>query len=267
MNPLQRKGQVAVITGASSGIGEATARKFASHGMQVVLVARREQRLESLAESLRSSSGSACVMAADLSQAAERERICRTVEARYGTIDVLVNNAGLAWYGYGMEMSWETAWEILAVNVEAVVQLSLSFLKKMKAQNHGHIINVGSISGSLPSQGVAVYGASKSFLDNFSTALYRELSGTPIHVSVVRAGPVLTELSHAASRRLGGLPLPTGQIGVKSAHVARRIWDLLLKPRRVIYVPEALRIIPWLELSFGWIIDRLGPRLLKAQPT
>ncbi len=113
---------------------------------------------------------------ADLTQEAERLRVFEEVESRFGTIDVLVNNAGLGWYGYGDEMSWKTAWEMLQVNVEAVVQLSLSFLAPMRQRNAGHIINVGSISGSLPSQGIALYGATKSFLDNFTTALYRELT-------------------------------------------------------------------------------------------
>ena len=108
-------------------------------------------------------------------------------------VDVLVNNAGLGWYGFGTEMPWTIASEILQVNITAAVHFTLLFLKKMRSLGSGHIINIGSISGSLPSQGVALYGATKSFLDNFTTALYRELTGTHLHVSVVRAGPVLTE--------------------------------------------------------------------------
>ena len=257
------KDKLAVITGASSGIGEAIARKLAAQGLQVVLVARRRERLESLADEIRAGGGVASILAADLTSEADRLRLCEQA----GSADVLVNNAGLGWYGYGDEMSWKTAQEILQVNVEAVVQLSLTFLSRMRQRNTGHIINIGSISGSLPSQGIALYGATKSFLDNFSTALYRELAGTRVHVSVVRAGPVKTEFAGAALLHENGYHLPTEKMGVTAEKVAERIWTLVRHPRRLIYIPNYLLIVPWLELSFGWIIDRVGPLLLKKQKT
>jgi uncharacterized protein len=255
------KDKVAVVTGASSGIGEAVARKLAAQGLQVVLVARRRDRLESLANQIRLAGGSARVLSADLTCEADRLRLCEEA----GKADILVNNAGLGWYGYGSEMSWKTALEMLQVNVEAVVQLSLTFLAGMRKRNTGHIINIGSISGSLPSQGIALYGATKSFLDNFTTALHRELTGTHVHVSVVRAGPVKTEFSEAALAEENGGHIPTENMGVSPDYVAWRIWKLLLRPRRVIYIPDWLRVVPWTELAFGWIIDRVGPLLLKRQ--
>jgi short-subunit dehydrogenase len=263
MSPAAWKDNVAVVTGASSGIGAATARRLADEGLRVVLVARRLDRLESLVEDIRRRGGHAECVPADLTQEAERERVFKEVTGRYGEVDVLVNNAGLGWYGYGDRMSWKTAWEMLQVNVEAVVQLSLSFLPRMRQRDIGHIINVGSISGSLPSQGIALYGATKSFLDNFTTALHRELTGTRVHVSVVRAGPVRTEFGEMALKKENGGHVPTEHVGVTADHVAWRIWKLILRPRRVIYVPGWLRVVPWAELSFGWIIDRAGPLLLK----
>ena len=257
----QWKDRLAVITGASSGIGEAIARKLAAQGMQVVLVARRRERLETLAEEISTGGGNARVLTADLRSEADRVRLL----AETGAADVLVNNAGFCWYGYSSEMSWKTALEMLQVNVETVVQLSLSFLSGMRRRNSGHIINIGSISGSLPSQGIALYGATKSFLDNFTTALHRELAGTRVHVSVVRAGPVKTEFGEAALRQENGLHVPTEKMGVTADIVAERIWELIRRPRRLVYIPFYLRLIPWLELSFGWIIDRLGPLLLKRQ--
>jgi len=168
----QWKDKLAVITGASSGIGEALARKLAAQGIQVLLVARRRERLEALASEIRAAGGRARILTADLRRESDRARLCQQA----GNADVLVNNAGLGWYGYGDRMSWKTAQEMLQVNVEAVVQLSLAFLARMRQRNAGHIINIGSISGSLPSQGIALYGATKSFLDNFITALHRELT-------------------------------------------------------------------------------------------
>ncbi len=257
--------KTAVITGASSGIGAATARNLARHGLRVILVARRRERLEQLASEIRQTGGQAEIIPADLSQEGERERVYTQVEAEFGQVDILVNNAGLGWYGYGTEMPWAIASEILQVNVNAAVHFTLLFLKKMRSLGSGHIINIGSISGSLPSQGVAIYGATKSFLDNFTTALYRELTGTHLHVSVVRAGPVLTDFSDTAAAFEGGLHIPTEHLGVTAETIANRIWNLLEHPRRVIYVPSWLGITPFIENSFGWLIDRLGPLLLRAQ--
>jgi short-subunit dehydrogenase len=264
-NPSVWSGKIAVITGASSGIGAAAARKLARQGLKVILVARRRDRLEQLAEEIRLTGGQAEIIAADLSVEAERERVYSQVEADFGQADVLINNAGLGWYGYSTDMPWTTASEILQVNIAAAVHFTLLFMKTMRSLGSGHIINIGSISGSLPSQGVAIYGATKSFLDNFTTALYRELAGTNLHVSVVRAGPVLTEFSDTAAALQGGLHLPTERIGVSADTVANHIWRLLEHPRRVVYVPSWLRITPHVEGLFGWLIDRLGPLLLRFQ--
>ena len=261
------KNKLAIVTGASSGIGAATARQLAGVGMQVVLVARRRERLDALAENIRMAGGAAHIIVADLTQESERTRLFQEVTEQYGDVDILVNNAGLGWYGYCDEMTWKTAQEMLQVNVEAVVQLSLSFLPGMRQRNSGHIINIGSISGSLPSQGIALYGATKAFLDNFTTALHRELAGTRVHVSVVRAGPARTEFGEAALLHKNGMHVPTEKVGVTSEKVAERVWALVRRPRRLVYIPFYLRLVPWLELSFGWIIDRLGPLLLKRQKT
>ncbi len=258
-------GKIAVVTGASSGIGAATASKLASQGLKVILVARRQDRLEQLASCINLTGGQSDYIVADLSQEAERLRIYTQIEATYGHVEVLVNNAGLGWYGYGTDMPWTIASEILRVNIEAAVHFTLLFLKTMRQVGSGHIINIGSISGSLPSQGVAIYGATKSFLDNFTSALYRELAGTNLHVSVVRAGPVLTEFSATAAGLPGSFHLPTERIGVSSETVANHVWRLLEHPRRVIYVPAWLRITPHVETLFGWLIDRLGPLLLRSQ--
>lgn len=257
--------QIAVVTGASSGIGASIARRLAGEGLQVVLVARRLERLSHLAAAICQAGGQADALPADLTREAERARLLESIHARYGHVDVLVNNAGFGWYGFGADMPWATALEMLQVNVEAVVQLTLRFLAWMRARNAGHIINIGSISGSLPSQGIAVYGATKAFLDNFTTALHREMRGTRVHVSVVRAGPVTTEFCATAANRQGGMRLPTERRGVTADQVAERVWGLIRRPRRVVYVPAYLGVTPWVENVFGWLIDQLGPLLLKRQ--
>ncbi len=253
-------GKTAIVTGASSGIGAATARRLAGAGMRVVLVARRVERLREVQAEIASTEGNAEVAAADLRSEEERRRVFEQVSAA----DVLVNNAGFGWYGYFNEMSWDTAHEMLQVNVEAAAHLTSLFLPGMKVRQRGHIVNVGSISGSIPSQGIAMYAASKAFLDAFTTALHRETRGTNVQVSVVRAGPVRSEFFESALRE-NGRHVPTEGSGVTSEHVARRIWKLLQRPRRVIYVPRWLQIVPWVELSFGWLEDRIGPLLLKRR--
>ncbi len=263
---MKAENGLAVITGASSGIGAATALRLAKAGLPVALVARRIERLEALAEQIRFGGGAAHILPADLSIESDCARVCEEINA-LGGAQVLINNAGLGWYGYCAEMPWPVAREMLKVNVEAVVQFSLNQLEQMKKRGQGHIINVGSISGSLPSQGIALYGATKAFLDNFSTGLYRELRGTAIHVSVVRAGPVTTEFCARAAGRANGLHLPTERMGVTPEAVAERIWSLIRRPRRVMYIPRYLAAVPWLELSFGWLIDLLGPLLLNEQET
>jgi len=253
------KDRIAVVTGASSGIGEATARQLAKAGMKVVLVARRLERLMQVKTEIVSDGGQAEIAVADLSSEKERLHVFKQI----GAADVLVNNAGFGWYGYYSDMPWETARELIQVNINATAHLTSLFLPGMQTRNSGHIINIGSISGSIPSQGIAMYGASKAFMDAFTTALYRETRGTKIQISVVRAGPVKTEFGEAALKREKGRHVPTENIGVTADYVAWRIWKLLLRPRRVIYVPRWMQIVPWIELSFGWLEDLLGPLLLK----
>jgi len=262
---VEWKGRVAVVTGASGGIGAETAKKLAGEGLKVVLVARDRERLESLATQIRAAGGEALVIAADLTDEQERLRVVEEVRSVYETVDVLVNNAGLGWYGFGTDMPWALAWQMLQVNVSAVVRFTLLLLGDMKARKSGHVVNIGSVVGSLPSQGVALYSATKSFVDTFTTALYRELRGTGVHISVVKPGAVATEFYERASSQPSALRMPARRFGVKPEMVANRIWALLRKPARVIYVPRILWFVPWIELCFGWLIDRLGPLLLRRQ--
>jgi hypothetical protein len=260
------KGKIAVVTGASSGIGAVTAHTLAAAGMRVVLVARRLDRLLGLKNEIESSRGQADVIAADLSNEHDRLQVFTRVTSITREVDVLINNAGFGWYGYYADMPWETAHEMIQVNIAAAAHLTSLFLPGMRERNTGHIINIGSISGSIPSQGVALYSASKAFLDAFTTALHRETRKSHVHISIVRAGPVKTEFCSTAAERESGRHLPTESIGVPAETVARQIWKLLLRPRRVVYIPAILRLTPWVELSFGWLEDLIGALLLKHKP-
>jgi short-subunit dehydrogenase len=259
------KGKVAVITGASGGIGSAIAQRLAHEGMRIALVARNRERLEALAAQIRKSPGEALVIVADLADEGERLRAFEQIRAALGPVDVLVNNAGFGWYGESVEMPWTTALQMLQVNVVAVVRFTLLFLADMKKRGSGHVINIGSIAGSIPSQGVALYSATKSFLDAFTTGLYRELRGTGVRVSVVRAGAVATEFFDRVASQFNRLQLPLKRWGIRPEVIANRVWGLLKRPVRVAYVPDVLRLVPWIELAFGWLMDRIGPLLLRRQ--
>jgi short-subunit dehydrogenase len=262
---LDWQGKVAVVTGASSGIGEAIAKKLSREGLRVVLVARNRERLEHVAKQLRALGGEAMVVAADLTEEEERLRMFELVRAAYGSVDVLVNGAGFGWYGFGSEMPWPLAWQMLQINVAAAVRLTLLFLEGMKARGRGHIINIGSVASSLPAQGIALYSATKSFVESFTTSLYRELCGTGVRVSLVKPGAVATEFFKKASAQIAALRMPGERLSTKPGAVANQVWKLLRRPARVAYVPRLLSFVAWVEPAFGWLIDQLGPLLLRRQ--
>ncbi len=261
MTSFPLNGKNALITGASSGIGASLARILANAGVRVYLTARREQRLELLATEIRDRGGLAEVMAADLALPNERVELYERISAM-APLDILVNNAGLGWYGYYQDMGWELANELIQVNVTAAAHLARLCLPGMLQRGGGHIVNVSSVVGSLPSQGVVLYSASKAFLDAFSTSLHRELRGSGVFCSLVCPGPVNTEFYELAAGRPGGRAVPAERFMVSAERVSRLILHVLRKPRRVTYVPWILGITPWIERSFGWIVDRLGPLLL-----
>ncbi len=262
-NGYRWQGKWALVTGASSGIGEAIARKFSLEGLHVILAARRKDRLNKLAAELNGLGGITYVFPVDLASETGRLDLYQYVHANTGELDVLVNNAGLGWYGYYSKMPWSTAYKMIQVNIGAVIHLTSLFLPQMQTRNAGHIINIGSIAGSIPSQGVALYSASKSFLDAFTTSLYRELQGSRVHVSVIRAGPVRSEFFQVVADQPESTHIPVEKYGISTESVAKRIWNVLQRPKRIIYVPRMLAITPWVELLFGWLQDRIGPILLK----
>lgn len=254
-----------LITGASSGIGAAAATSFAAKGLKVVLVARRQEKLEQLAREISALGGKALVIPADLSTPYGVEQLFRELFQKGISVDVLVNNAGFGWYGYYAEMAWETAREMLQVNVSAVIQLTRLLLPGMLERRCGYVINIGSIAGSLPNQGIVMYSATKAFLDAFTTSLHRELRGSGVQVSVIRPGPVKTEFFQTARTLPEGGSIPAERFAVSAERVAGTIVNLLDHPRRVVFVPWFLGVSGWLELAFGGLIDRLGPLLLRRR--
>ncbi len=259
------KGKTAVITGASSGIGSAVAQKLAKEGMQVVLVARRLEKLEQVKEIIIAQGGKAFIIQADLADEQQRLEVYEKALDFSGVVDVLVNNAGFGWYGFYHNIAWETARSMIHINVEAVAHLTRLFLTHMQENNQGHIINISSIAGIFPNQGTAAYSASKAYVTAFSTSIYRELWGTKIHVGAVHPGAVATELFDQSAKHKDGQRIPAERFAISPQRVANRIWGMIKHPRRAIYVPGWLCILPWVELIFGWIINMVGPVMLQRK--
>ena len=160
------------------------------------------------------------------------------------------------------DLPWAKARDMLAVNVTAVVHLTTLVLAEMRERDSGHIVNISSISGSIPSQGVAPYCATKSFVDAFSDALYRELRDTHVRVSTVRPGAVKGTGFYEFAAPLRVL---ANRLGTTPEGVAWSVWRLLLRPRKTVWVPAALGVVRWFEFCCGWLIDRVGPLLLRRR--
>jgi short-subunit dehydrogenase len=190
---MNYRGRTALITGASSGLGEAFARQLAGRGADLVVVARSEEKLQRLAEELRREAGvQVTVMVADLSSAEAVERLIGAVKGAGLRVDLLVNNAGLGTFEDFLETSPERELEQVDVNVRAVVSLTRAFAPGMVAAGRGGVINLGSTAGFQPLAGAAVYAASKAFVLLFSEALSLELKKSGVRVMAACPGPVAT---------------------------------------------------------------------------
>ncbi len=258
------KGKTALITGASSGIGRQVALDLAALGLQVILVARRHDRLVSIQKEIENSGGKADYFVCDLEdENARRDLIAKLLKTR--KIDILINNAGFGWYGFYADMPWEIAQSLVEVNITAMLSLTRALLPGMRDRGYGHIINIGSIAGGFPNQGIAVYSASKAFMDAFTTALYREMHGSGVQVSVVRLGPVKTEFFDQAKNLPNGRKIPAEAFSIPVEKAARGVLLLLRTRKRYLYVPAVLSITVVVGLLFGSVIDSLGPLLLRKK--
>ncbi len=186
---MDLSGRLVVVTGASRGIGEATARSLVEAGARVVGVARDAARLEGLAAEF-----GLVPRVADLQDPLEVAGLIGSVEREVGPIDVLVNNAGME----ATEAFWEATAErvaaIVALNLLAPIELSRQVVGPMLARGSGRIVNVSSLAGCVPVPGFATYGATKAGLTHFTAGLARDLAGTNVRTTCVELGPVTTDM-------------------------------------------------------------------------
>lgn len=249
-------GQVVIVTGASSGIGEATARAFAQAGARLVLAARRLERLQALAAEMERQGVEALAVAADLSRLADSQQLVEAARDRFGRVDVLVNNAGFGRLDWLENLDPATDIEAqLAVNVLGVVRTTRLVLPLMIAQRSGHIINMASLAGLVATPTYSIYAASKFAVRGFSEALRREVAPWRIHVSVVFPGGVATEFgSHAGIRRKTGMTTPAW-LRLTPEDVAKGVVGLVRRPRANLVMPRLSRLAVYANWLAPWLVD------------
>jgi short-subunit dehydrogenase len=243
----------ALITGASAGIGREFARQLATRARTLVLVARREQRLNELRDELRNRNAHLSVHSrvVDLCDKSQIDDLIAWLERDNINIDFLINNAGLGDYGSFATSDPQRDDRILEVNIGALTLLTHRLLPPMIARKRGAILNVSSSAGFLPIPGMAVYAASKAYVNSFSEALRAELRGTGLTVTALCPGPVHTEFGDVA-KRPGGEP----ERGPEFVYVSVK-----KTARDALAAVEADRplVIPGLAMKIGMFLVRITP--------
>jgi short-subunit dehydrogenase len=255
---VELRDRVVVVTGASSGIGAATARAFGAAGCRVVLAARRRERLEALAGEIEANAAGAKALpvAADLSRLEDIERLISATLAAFGRVDVLFNNAGFGRLGW-LE-SLDPVKDIQAqvqVNVLGVLQTTRLVLPHMQARRGGHIINMASVAGLVGTPTYTIYAASKFAVRGFSEALRREVAPWNINVSVIYPGGVATEFGeHAGIQRKTKVTTPTF-MRLTAEQVAAAVVGLARRPRRELVITWPFRLSVWLNTLLPGLVD------------
>lgn len=257
---------VIIVTGASSGIGAAVARLFASQGYRVVLAARRLERLESLAEEINAGGGQSLVVATDLFKFEDIQKLVAVTISEFGQVDVLVNNAGFG------RLKWleqldpvRDIQEQLQINLAATILVAREVLPHMIARRKGHILNMASLGGFIATPTYTAYSASKFGVRGFTEALRREVGVYGIHVTGVYPGGVRTEFKqHTGSDRKTGRTTPAS-LRLEPEEVARAVLNAVRRPKRTVIMPWQMRFLVWLNSHLpglvDWVIENRFTRL------
>jgi NADP-dependent 3-hydroxy acid dehydrogenase YdfG len=188
------EGRVALVSGASSGFGEATALMLAEAGVKVALAARRRDRLEALAERIRAMGGEALVIGADFSKVAEAQDAVKRTEAQFGRLDILINNAGVMYLAPIDTADLDQWRHMFELNVMGLIAATQAALPGMRARKDGHIVNISSTAGRIATPSTGAYSGTKFAVNAFSESLRKEVMGDNIRVTVISPGVAATEL-------------------------------------------------------------------------
>jgi short-subunit dehydrogenase len=240
---------VAIITGASAGIGAELARVFARHGHGLLLVARREPQLNALADEIFAQGRPRPhVLALDLGADDSVQRIEAALAAHGLVPQYLVNNAGYGLHGLAASLDRADQLAMIDLNVRTLTALSLAFIDRL-AERRGGILNVASVAGFLPGPRMAVYYATKAYVLSFSEALHRELAPRDVRVTALCPGPVPTEFQARAGTGGGGEP---SMLALPATRVAEEGYRGLMQGRRVVVPGAANKAVT--------VLTRLFPR-------
>ncbi len=203
MDTTVLRGKTALVTGASSGLGTDFARQLAMLGCHLILVARRKDRLDTLAQTLMGQhSVEVTVIAMDLGEPDAAQQLYDAVQAAGKTVDVLINNAGFGLHGEFVTIDWAQEKSMLALDIVTVVHLTKLFVTDMLTRNFGYILQIASSAAYQPIPTYATYGAAKSFVLHFGEALHYELRKTNVHCTVLSPGVTATEFFQVSGQRL-----------------------------------------------------------------
>jgi short-subunit dehydrogenase len=235
-------GEVAIVTGASAGIGAATARALARRGARVVLAARGVRELEAQAHSIADSGGETIAIQADISDTDQVERlVARTCEA-FGRVDVLVNNAGIGWTKLLVHSSPDEIRQLVDINLTGAILMTRAVLPGMLERRHGAVINVSSVCGRVAVE--PLYSATKYGIRGFSLSLRRQLAGSNVSVSLVSPGNIRTQMTKDIDE-----PMTEPEV------VAETIANIIRRPRREVVVPRKHNAVVWLEQGLPDLAD------------
>lgn len=255
--------RTAIITGASSGIGEACARAFARDGLHVVLAARRADRLERVAADIRAAGGRATAIVCDVTDATQVDHLVAEALAITGRLDVMVCNAGLGFNGRLDETSADQMRRLMDVNYFGTFHAARAAITHFRQQGHGHVFIVSSIVGRRGIARMGAYAATKFAQVGLGEALRSEVAGTPIHVTIVYPVSTETEFRAAVAREWGQQVSGTGPRQSPEV-VAKTMSRALRRPRPEIYPMPNSKALSVLAVVAPRFVDRLVRRFART---
>ena len=256
------KDKVVLITGASSGIGKESAIEFAKLGANIVLVARRKEKLEQVADELKKFNVTILTCQCDVSNKDQVKEMSKTVLEEFDSVDILVNNAGFAIYGSVSDLTIDEIESQMATNYFGMIYCIKNFLPSMLGKQSGHIVNVASVAASFGLPGIASYCASKFAMLGFSEGLKHELKNTGVGITVVSPIMVRTNFfEHPSFEKMPKFSLTS----LSSKTVAKAILKAANSPRLEIIVPSVVRGAVWMKNTFPYFINPILGKSFKKQ--
>jgi short-subunit dehydrogenase len=261
---MDLKGGVAAITGASAGIGLATAQALAREGVSVVLGARREDRLEAAVDAIRAGGGRAGRVTMDVTREADCQRLVDEAQSLFGPLDIMVCNAGFGYYGTVEQTPPDTMRRLMDVNFMGTFFGARAALPVFRARGRGHLIIISSIVGQRGIAQMSGYSATKAAQAGFAEALRTEFAGTPIKISIVYPISTETEFRSAMARDYGH---SVSRVGPKQSanDVARAILRCVRRPTPDVYPHAASRLLTIMNAVAPGLTDRFVKRFGRRQ--